>query len=156
MLPAIRSTTVANTVVLWYVAGMPDLKKLVTLKRLLVEATEFSDVYGYFMDHFGQSLELMTFGEPLPDTTFIDVLELIGSQVIGRKARISQSFLLRVPEQTFVHGFFTLGDHIASVFYFEDIEKGLAAFGGLESEGPSQFMRFSLVEHPTGKRFTLN
>ncbi len=135
---------------------MPDLKKLTTLKQLLVEATDLSDVYGYFMDHFGQSPELMTFGEPLRDTALIDVLELIGSQVIGKKVRISQPFLLHVAEQTFIHGVFRLGDHIASVFYFEDIEKGLAAFGGLASEGPSQFMRFSLVGHPAGKRFTLN
>lgn len=126
------------------------------LRQLLVQATDFSDVYGYFMDHFGQSPELMTLGEPLSDTTFLEVLELIGSQIIGMKARISQPFLLHLAEHGFIHGVFRLGDHIASVLYFEDVKMGLAAFGGLGSEGPSQFARFSLVEHPTGKRFMLS
>jgi hypothetical protein len=135
---------------------MPDLKKLIRLRQLLVEATDFSDVYSYFMDHFGKSPELMSLGKPLRDTTFLAVLEQIGSQVIGKKARISRPLLLRVPEHTFIHGAFRLGDHLGSVLYFEDIKMGLAAFGGLESEGPSQFMRFSLVEHPRGKQLTLS
>lgn len=146
----------ANTVVLWYGPTMLDRNKLITLRQMLVEATVFSDVYSYFMDNFGQSPELMTLGEPLRDTTFLEVLELIGSQLIGTKARISQPFLLHVPEHRFTHGVFRLGNHIASVLYFEDVKMGLAAFGGLESDGPSQFARFSLVEHPTGKRFTLS
>jgi hypothetical protein len=135
---------------------MPDLKKLITLRQRLVEATDFSDVYVYFMDHFGQSPDLMTLGKPLRDKAFLDVLEHIGAQVIGKKARVSQPFLLHVAEASFIHGAFRLGDHLASVFYFGDIKMGLAAFGGLESEGPSQFTRFSLVEHPAGKRFTLS
>lgn len=146
----------ATTVVLWYGSIMLDLKKLAKLKQLLVEAKDFSDVYSYFMDHFGQSPDLAKLGEPLRDKTFMDVLESIGAQVVGKKARISQPFFLRVADEKFIHGFFRLGDHLASVFYFEDIEKGLAAFGGVESEGPSQFMRFSLVGHPAAKRFAPN
>lgn len=145
-----------NTVVLWYGPIMPDPNKLATLKRLLLEAKDFSDVYGYFLEHFGNSPKLMTFGKPLRDKTLLEVLELIGSKVIGKKARISEPFLLRVAEQRFIHGVFRLGDHIASVLYFEDIEQGLAAFGELESDGPDQFMRFSIVEHPAGQGFTLN
>lgn len=135
---------------------MADLQKLAQLKRLLVEATNFFDVYGYFMDHFGQTPELMTLGTPLRDPTFVGVLEQLGSRVVGQKAKIERPLLLHWQEQKLIHGAFLLGDHVGSVFYFEDIEKGLAAFGSMESEGPSQLARFSLVTAPTGKSFTLN
>ncbi len=135
---------------------MADLQKLAHLKRLLVEATNFFDVYGYFMDHFGQSPELMTLGVPVHDPVFVGVLEQLGSRVIGQKAKITQPLLLRWAEQKLIHGAFVLGNHVGSVFYFEDIEKGLAAFGSMESEGPSQLARFSLVTVPTGKSFSLN
>jgi hypothetical protein len=41
---------------------MVDLGKLATLKKQLVDATDFFEVYGYFMDHFGHQPELMTLG----------------------------------------------------------------------------------------------
>jgi hypothetical protein len=135
---------------------MIDLRKLADLKRLLVEATDFFEVYGYFMDHFGQMPELMTLGKPLQDATFVEVLEKIGSQIIGKKARITEPFLLRLPEENLIHGAFLIGDHVGCVFYFEDLEKGLAGFGSMESGGPSQLARFSLVSLPTGKSFTLH
>jgi hypothetical protein len=135
---------------------MIDPQKVPELKRLLVEATVFSDVFGYFMDHFGDKPELMTLGAPHRDPTFVQVLEQLGARVLGEKARIAQPLLLRWPEQKLVHGAFLLGRHVGSVFYFEDLEKGLAAFGSMESQGPSQFARFSLVSLPTGKSFTLS
>jgi len=135
---------------------MADLQKLVKLKRLLVEATDFFDVYGYFMDHFGQTPELMTLGTPLSDPTFVEVLGLLGSRVVGQQAKITSPLLLHWSEQKLIHGAFVLGDHVGSVFYFEDIEKGLAAFGSMESEGPSQLARFTLVSAEAGKSFTLN
>jgi hypothetical protein len=135
---------------------MADLQKLAKLKRLLVEATDFFEVYGYFMDHFGQTPELMTLGAPLRDATFVEVLGVLGSRVVGQQARITRPFLLRWAEQKLIHGVFLLGDHVGSVFYFEDIEQGLSAFGAKDSEGPSQLARFSLVSAPTGKSFTLH
>jgi hypothetical protein len=135
---------------------MPDLQKLAELKRLLVSATDFSSVFGYFMDHFGEKPELMTLGGPHHDPIFVQVLEQLGARVIGKKAQIKQPLLLRWAEQKLIHGAFLIGDHVGSVFYFGDLEKGLAAFGSMQSQGPSQFVRFSLVSLPTGKSFTLN
>ena len=47
------------------------------------------------------------------------------------------------------------GKHSGCVFYFEDLEKGLAVFGSMEG-GLSQIARFSLTTLSTGKSFTLN
>jgi hypothetical protein len=134
---------------------MLDLRKLVDLKRLLVEATDFFEVYGFFMDHFGEKPEMITLGAPLRDPTFVAVLEKIGAQILGKKATLADPVLLHLPEQKLIHGGFVLGEYFGCVFYFEDIEKGLAAFGSMEG-GPSQIARFSLVTLPTGKSFTLN
>jgi hypothetical protein len=134
---------------------MLDLGKLADLRRLLVEATDFFEVYGYFMDNFGENPEMLTLGTELQDPTFVAVLEKIGSQLLGKKASIAQPLLLHLPEQKLIHGGFMLGNHFGCVFYFEDIEKGLAAFGSIEG-GPSQIARFTLETLPTGKSFTLN
>ena len=134
---------------------MIDLGKLVDLRRLLVEATDFFAVYGFFMDHFGENPEMITLGTQLQDPTFVAVLEKIGAQILGKNARIVDPLLLHLPEQKLIHGGFVIGSHFGCVFYFEDLEKGLAAFGSMEG-GPSQLARFSLVTLPTGKSFTLN
>jgi hypothetical protein len=135
---------------------MLDLEKLGTLKQMLVEATDFSDVYGYFMDHFGEDPELMAMGERFRDPAFLQMLERLGAQVVGKKARIEQPLFLRVKEHRFVHGAFRYGDHVGCVFYFGDIEKGLAAFGSLESEGPTELARFTMAQVAKGKGRTLH
>ncbi len=66
-----------------------DLQKLAELKRLLVSATDFSDVFGFFMDHFGEKPELMTLGGQHRDPVFVQMLEQLGSRVIGKKSQIS-------------------------------------------------------------------
>lgn len=134
---------------------MLDLRKLADLKRMLVEATDFFEVYGYFMDHFGEKPELLKLGEPLKDATFLEVLGKIGSQILGKKIKVTQPLLQHCREHKLIHGAFLLGNHVGCVFYFEDLEKGLAAFGTMEG-GPSQMARFALVSLPTGKSFTLN
>jgi hypothetical protein len=135
---------------------MLDLGKLATLKQRLLEATDFFEVYGYFMDHFGQRPELMTLGEPLRDATFVAVLEQIGARMVGEQAPITEPFLLRLGEHQLVHGAFVLGAHVGTVFYFADVDTGLAAFGAMDSEGPSRLARFSLARLPAGKSPTLH
>jgi hypothetical protein len=139
---------------------MLDLGKLATLKQLLVDATDFGDVYGYFMDHFGTSKELVTMGEPYSDATFTAALERIAGALSGnRKARLAEPFFLRVAEHGFVHGVFAIGDRIGSVLYFEDLEKGLLGFGPSGSEGPSELARVTLAAvpaPPAPKDFTVN
>lgn len=134
---------------------MLDLGKLVDLRRLLVEATDFFEVYGYFMDNFGENPEMLTLGTELHDPTFVAVLEKIGAQLLGKKASIAQPLLLHLPEQKLIHGGFMFGSNFGCVFYFEDLEKGLAAFGSVEG-GPSQMARFALKTLSTGKSFTLH
>ena len=135
---------------------MLDLKKFDTLKQLLVDATDFSDVYGFFMEHFGSKSEFMAFGEPLFDAGFVKVIEQVATRVLGKKARITEPYLLRVADQRFIHGAFVFGKHLGNVLYFEDIEKGMAGFGGLNSRGPSELARFTLVQFPGGKKLMLN
>jgi hypothetical protein len=135
---------------------MLDLGKLATLKQHLLEATDFFDVYGYFMEHFGHRPELMTLGEPLDDATFVAVLEQIGARIVGEEGSITEPFLLRLREHQLVHGAFVLGTHVGTVFYFSDVDTGLAAFGAMDSEGPSQLARFSLAKVPVGTSPTLH
>lgn len=131
---------------------MLDLKKLDTLKQLLVDAKDFTDVYGYFMEHFGSEPAFAMLGEPFTDQNFVKVLAQVGTQLLGKKTRLMEAYLVRLAEQRFVHGAITFGHHLGNVIYFEDIEKGLAGFGGMNSKGPSDLVRFTLVQLPGGGR----
>jgi hypothetical protein len=139
-----------------YETVMVDPKKFDTLKQILVDATDFSDVYGYFMEHFGSKSWFMAFGEPHRDARFIKLLEHLATKVLGKKGRITEPYLLRVAEFKFVHGAFVFGKHLGNVIFFEDIDKGMVGFGGLNSTGPSELARFTLVQFPDGKKLMLN
>lgn len=135
---------------------MVDFKKLDPLKQILIDAKDFTDVYEYFMEHFGSKPEFAMFGEPFTDRNFVKVLAQVGTHLLGKKTRLMEAYLVRLAEQKFVHGAFTFGKHQGNVLYFEDIEKGLAGFGKLNSTGPSDLVRFTLVQFPGGKKLMFN
>lgn len=134
-----------------YDALMVDLASLATLRQRLLDATDFGHAYGYFLDHFGEKPEFIEIGEPMRDAgPFKQILGHLAAKVLGKPCSVELLVLVRIREHRFIHGAFDLGSHMASVFYFEDIESGLAAFGSADASGPNHFARFSLVLAPTG------
>lgn len=136
---------------------MVNLAELATLRKCLLEATDLSDAYGYFSDHFGSDPTFIDVGQPMKDPR--PILEMVGkiiANLLHETCAIAPLVVMHIPEHRFVHGVLDVGTHLASFFYFEDVESGLCAVGGADSPGPSQFVRFSLVQTPDGKRPTLH
>ena len=104
-----------------------DLSLLETLKHKLTTAKEFSEVFAYFLDHFGEDPGFIALGERT-DSPFLEgMLAQIGEQMFGRKVHVGNVLLTLLPEQQFIHGTCTLNGRLTTVLYFEDITTGLLA-----------------------------
>src|SRR5207244_1562321 len=85
-------------------SNLMDLSLLKTLKQQLHEAEQFSDVWDYFMTHFGEVPEFIALGQRGSDPFLEMVLAEVGRQLFGREIRISNLLLTRIPEFGFIHG----------------------------------------------------
>lgn len=134
-----------------------NLGELATLRKCLLEAKDLGDAYSYFFDHFGSDPGFVDLGQKMKDPRrMLEILGQIVANVLHKTSAIAPLVIMYLPEHRFVHGALDVGTHIVSFFYFEDVESGLCAIGGADSAGPSQFVRFSLVQTPDGKRPTLH
>lgn len=110
---------------------MVDLSLLTSLEQMLHEAKQFSDIWDYFLAHFGENREFIALGERADDEVLEQVLQQVGRQLFGREVRVREMRLKRIPEYRFLHGSVLLEGKLASVIYFEEPQKGvLAVFWG--------------------------
>jgi hypothetical protein len=120
-----------------------DLTGLATLKEKLIQANQFSDVWRYFMDHFGGDDEFMGLGERAHHAFLEAVLVQVGEALLKRKVTLSGFLMNRLAEQQFIHGGGLLNDKLANVLYFEDIQKGLLAVVVSVSPSETKMIRFT-------------
>jgi hypothetical protein len=120
-----------------------DLQLLETLKQKLGSATDFGDVQSYFFDHFGEDPEFMALGEPATHPLIEATLATVSTQLFGKPVPVTGLRLVRLPEQQFIHGGFTVRGRVGSVFYFEDVQIGLAALIWTLTPPETKFVRFS-------------
>jgi hypothetical protein len=120
-----------------------DLSLLETLKHKLTTAKEFSPVFAYFLDHFGEEPAFIALGERT-DSPFLEaMLAQIGEQMFGRKTHVRDVLLTRLSEQQFIHGTCTLNGKLTSVLYFEDIRTGLLAVIMSITPSDTKLVRFT-------------
>jgi hypothetical protein len=133
-----------------------DLNLLDTLKEKLVHARDFSEVWAYFFDHFGEDPEFIACGERARHSFLEAVLTQVGSELFGRKVPVSHLLLTRLPERQFLHGGFSLNGRLANVIYFEDIQVGLIAVVLSMSSGETRLARFSGRPRPVSREPSVN
>jgi hypothetical protein len=101
-----------------------DPSLLATLKQRLVNATDFSDVWTYFLDHFGEDPAFLALGE----RTRHDVVETLLVQTAKKLCRLdvpaANVLLTSLPEHQFIHGGIFAKGHMINVLYFGDIFMG--------------------------------
>src|SRR5262245_26696570 len=104
-----------------------DLSLLTTLRDKLIGAKDFTEVWAYFLDHFGEDREFMSLGERASNPLLETMLGHIARQLFGREVPVTDVVLLRVAGHSFLHGTATLGDKLATVIYCEEKHVGLLA-----------------------------
>jgi hypothetical protein len=120
-----------------------DLSLLNTLKDKLYKATQFSDVWDYFMTNFGEVPEFIALGQRGGDEFLEMVLEEVGKQLFGREVRITNLLLTRIPEYGFIHGTVWIEGKLTTAMYFEEIHKGLLAVLWSSKPPETKFVRFT-------------
>lgn len=131
-----------------------DAAKLATLKKKLLEATDFIEIADCFVEDLGNDPEFARSGKPYNDKRFLTALAQATSRALGGKTGVFQGTPRRIAEHRMVHAAFTFGDWIGMMFYFEDVEQGFMALG--DQEGPNHFVRFTLIATPDGKPPTVH
>jgi hypothetical protein len=125
-----------------------DWKRLDRLKEKLQTAEEFSEVWRFFLDHFGENEDFLSLGAPTRNDALARFLEealrTSGEKHLKRSpVRISRMLLIDLPERSFLHGPAMVNDFTAGLFYFADVRMGMIALcrkGSLWAH----FSRFSL------------
>lgn len=97
---------------------------LAALKDKLVQATEFSDVWKFFLDNFGEDPTFMALGE----RTSHGLLEALIVQAAKGSFKMTiepkDILLTLLPEQKFIHGGICRNGKMINVLYFDEISTG--------------------------------
>ena len=120
-----------------------DLSLLETLKEKLADATDFTDVWNYFFDHFGEDLEFIDAGDRAAHPFLTAIIAQIGIELFGRKVRVEDLLLTHLPDHAFYHGGFTIGGRLGNIIYFDDVQTGLLAVIMSPATNETKFVRFT-------------
>jgi len=120
-----------------------DISQLTKLKAKLVTTTQFSDVFSFFMDHFGNDVEFLSLGDRTRHPLVETVIDQVAKQIFGREVSPLGLTLTRITEEQFLHGGFILDGHMASVFYFDDVHVGLMTVIMGSPINETRFARFT-------------
>jgi hypothetical protein len=120
-----------------------DLSLLTTLKDKIAGATDFTDVWNYFFDHFGEDREFIDAGERTEHPFLTALIAQIGEELFGRKVAVVDVLLINVPSHSFYHGGFMIGGRVGNVLYFDDVQTGLLAVLMSSASNETKFVRFS-------------
>lgn len=111
---------------------------LESLKTHLVQATDLAPVLSEFFD-LAEEPDFMDQGQRVCDPVLEEIVRATALRLGGQ---VENLLLVRVAEHGFVHGGFTVGRRMGSLFFFEEVRRGLAAAVD-EGTGDTRIARFT-------------
>ncbi len=125
-----------------------DQERIATLRKKLAEATDFLELWEYFLTHFAENPEFHELGRPAEASFLLEVIGELGSKLLNQQAiRISQLMLIEIPEASLFHGACLIEGRLAGLMFFQDLDMGLMALS--EISGKTMLARFS-IRNPKG------
>jgi hypothetical protein len=125
-----------------------NLAKLDRLKEKLCNEKDFSKIFEYFMDYFGENEKFMRKSQPTRHDLLENTMTSVLRNLLGERAGISQFMLLAAPGTPFIHGGCLTGGKMANVLYFDDIQTGVIGIFSFPPGGMTQYSRFRLQQLP--------
>ncbi|MBI3959277.1 MAG: hypothetical protein HY328_10755 [Chloroflexi bacterium] len=123
------------------------LRRLPALKLKMATGTDFSAIYHFFFEHFGENPAFMTMGEqtrhPLLEQTLAHIARSVFKTDLSLPSHVR---LIHLPDQHFIHGTCLFPKLLATFFYFEDLDAGMAAFVSSSFSGETEVARFSVKQ----------
>ena len=121
-----------------------DLSLLRTLRQKIVNGKDFSEVFEYFFDKFGENPEFLGVGEPVENELLLKmVCQFAGKVFKTEKLLVARVLFVGIKEHKFIHGCMTINDAMCSVIYCEDLQKGIIAIHRFSGDENTHFGRFS-------------
>lgn len=120
---------------------MPEAFDFPDLQLRFVEATDFSEFWGYFLDNWAEKAEFMRMGGPAETQEMEVLVAYIVGKMFGRVVEPEGMKLAKIPERGLVHGACMIEGNVTCVLYFESIEKGLIVACG--EGGKTNYARFT-------------
>ena len=119
------------------------------LKKVLVEAEDFSDIMVYFYDHVCTHPDFMSQGRPKQNPGMMAIVSSTVEQLFGRKVSMSSSEFIFLRKYNLYHGPCKVQGMIGNIFYFTKMKKGMMALCKPGSQ-ESQLMRLTEVSRGEG------
>ncbi len=105
--------------------------KFAMLRRKLQKDRDLGAIMTYFFDHFADHQEFAQMSEPTRHEEVEAILPIVVQSIfLQQRIELKNLLLLRVPDQQMLHGGFTAGGAMGSLFYFEDLDLGLVGLTG--------------------------
>jgi hypothetical protein len=125
-----------------------NLHLLDTLKEKLVSSDNFSEVMHYFFDHFAENEAFLELGRLRHSSLIETIAHEAAASALGEKVVIHNMRLVRLAQQKFCHGPCFVNHHIATLFFFEDIQTGMMAIALSSASGQMLYARITAVAVP--------
>ena len=123
------------------------VRRLPALKLKMATDSDFSAIYNFFFEHFGENPEFLKFGEQIEHPLLEQTLTHIARAVFKTNLSLPRhAKFIHLPDQHFVHGSCLFTGVLAAFFYFEDIDAGMAAFLSTSLTGNTEMARFSVKQ----------
>jgi hypothetical protein len=122
-----------------------NFKKFQELKRRLVEGTDFSETWEYYMDHFTDSPQFIEMGEPVHCEELNAIVRTTCQEMFSKSAKVDTSLVIRIQEAKFFHGPIKVDKRLGGMMFFEDIEMGMIAISAQYPPTPeTKYSRFTI------------
>jgi hypothetical protein len=119
-----------------------NLHLLDTLKEKLVNSNNFSEVMHYFFDHFAENDAFMDLGTFRHNKLIETIAAQAASTALNEKKIVIRGMKL---VRRFYHGPCFVNNHIATLFFFEDIQTGMMAISVSDTTGEMLYARITAV-----------
>lgn len=120
--------------------------KLLELKEVLQNATDLQEPAILFWEVFASDHSFMAAGKPEAHSRLKDIIEQVATRALGSAQTAERLVLIRLAAYQFWHGSCVLGEKMAQVIYFDDIDCGLLTILRNPLTGETQYTRFSVVK----------
>ncbi|MBI5544157.1 MAG: hypothetical protein HY901_09730 [Deltaproteobacteria bacterium] len=120
------------------------------LRRKLETSSDLVEPWTCFHDELASSQEFLGLGTSKDHPKLWAIVAACCRIVVGRELPVTRRALCHVRELRLWHGVCLLGPHPVAVFYFDDLDQGLAALIQDPRGHRVELLRFSCVELPPG------
>jgi len=126
--------------------GGINSERIETLKTRLLQDTDLSRFWNYYMTNFAEDPAFRSMGSPCRNQAIADSLQFVGQKLFGRdSALITDLSLIEMAGFHLVHGYCSLEGKLACVIYFTDAQAGVIAVS-MSSDGQ---MTYARISHPS-------